>query len=151
MRRRQFSGADFARAGVVPVYDCNQCGSLQTDMRGQPIKPEFFCCRHPQCNGTTFTKYGSKAEFQAIATLRLRVRAGELRDLTLQPRFDLHAPGDPMPVKIAAYVADAQAFAVATGEKLVFEIKSGADTALSIHKRKHFEAEYRIKLRMIDA
>lgn len=134
-----------------PVYVCDRCTCWQMDFRNQPLdKPDFFCI-NPPCGGTTFTRFGSKVEARMFGNLLLRVNSGELSDLKLQPRFPLHVtpPGDAAPILLWTYVADFAATVVATGERVIFEVKSGADTQVSEIKRKHCEIQYGFKIRML--
>ena len=86
--------------------------------------------------------YDSKREAEVCEQLRMLERAGEIHDLTLQPRYQLHVNG----TLIGAYVADAR-YIDKGGRLHVIDIKSKATmTPLFRWKRKHFEAEYLIKL-----
>lgn len=142
---RRFEGTKLGQL-AQPVYVCDRCGCWQTDLRGNPIKPDFFCM-DVRCGGSTFTRFDSKAEAKVYASLLLRISAGELRDLELQPRFPLYAvtPAG-IPELVWTYVADFAAKVVETGERRVIEVKSGADTQVSEIKRKHCEIQYGIKI-----
>jgi hypothetical protein len=145
---RRFEGSKLGEL-AQPVHVCERCGCWQTDMLGRPLaKPEFFCM-DKACGGTTFERFDSKAEAKVYASLLLRIRMGELAELKRQPRFPLYvtpAEKDAAPVLLWTYVADYSAKVVATGERRVIEVKSGADTQISQIKRKHCEIQYGIKV-----
>jgi hypothetical protein len=85
--------------------------------------------------------------------------AGEIRNLELQPRFDLHVGGE----KVATYVADFRYHELVStaardyaGGRMVDEVwrdviedVKGALTPVYRMKKKHFEAEYRIAIREV--
>lgn len=88
-------------------------------------------------------RFASKAEGARYVELRLLEKAGEIRDLVLQPRFKLHVGG----VLIGTYVADF-VYEDAAGTRVVEDVK-GLDLPLGRWKRKHFEAEYGQPVRVI--
>lgn len=95
-------------------------------------------------------RFASKAEARRYGELKLLEKAGEIADLELQPRFPLHAGpyGDLVNYHIGDYVADFR-FWCNRGDGWVVEDVKGTETALFKWKRKHFEAEYSINLRVI--
>ena len=92
-------------------------------------------------------RFASKAEARRYGELRLLEKAGEITHLALQPRYHLHVySGMSVRYKIGEYRAD---FLYHDGIASVVEDVKGTETALFKWKRKHFEAEYGIKLRVI--
>ena len=93
-------------------------------------------------DGITFA---SKAEARRYAELLLLARAGEIRGLELQPRFELSVFGYGNDTRIGDYVAD---FQYQRGPKgvLVIEDVKGVKTALYRWKKKHVEAQYNIRI-----
>jgi len=93
-------------------------------------------------------RFPSQREANRYGELRLLERAGEIRDLTLQPRFELHAHllsiVHKPPVSIGAYLAD---FAYVTKDgTTVIEDCKGFRTPLYRWKKKHVEAEYGVRI-----
>ena len=90
-------------------------------------------------------KFQSKLEAKRWGELKLLQKAGTIRNLERQRRFELTV-GD---VPIGIYIADFSYFE--RGKPVVEETK-GYWTDLAKWKRKHFEAEYQgIELRIIKA
>jgi len=93
-------------------------------------------------------RFASTREANRYGELRMLERAGEIRDLTLQPRFELHAHllsiVHKPPVAIGAYLAD---FAYVTKDgTTVIEDCKGFRTPLYRWKKKHVEAEYGVRI-----
>jgi hypothetical protein len=93
-------------------------------------------------------RFHSKKEARRYTELKLLEKAGQIRELSLQPRYELLAPlpvGHSMAGKrlecIGAYVAD---FRYREGPQglLVIEDVKGMKTPLYRWKKKHFEAQY---------
>ncbi len=147
---RRFHG-NRVGARAQPVHVCQSCGAWQVDIRTRlPLdRPDFYCMASG-CNGTTFERFASKAEAKGYASLLLRVATGELSDLELQPRFPLHAPTPAGGRELVwTYVADFGARMVATGKRIVIDVKGDADTHISAAKRKHAQAEYGIEIHIM--
>jgi hypothetical protein len=101
-------------------------------------------------------RFASKAEGRRYGELLLLGRAGEIRNLELQPRFDLHVAGE----KVSTYVADfryeergvllADDVGVLVEDWIdVIEDVKGVKTPVYRMKKKHFEAEYGLQIREI--
>lgn len=89
--------------------------------------------------------YDSKAEASYCENLRRLERSGVISELVLQPRYPLHVNGD----AIGEYRADAR-YRDEHGRIRIVDVKSKAtNTALFSWKRRHFQAEYRIKLDVV--
>lgn len=93
-------------------------------------------------------RFASKAEAKRYAELKLLEKAGEVKELELQPRFPLMAPerGSALGrIHIGDYVAD---FRYRLGPKglLTIEDVKGMKTALYRWKKKHVEAQYGITI-----
>ncbi len=92
-------------------------------------------------------RFHSKAEARRYAELKLLVKAGEVKDLELQPRFPLYSPtrhkthsGGTF-VTICTYVADFRYRQGPSGVLVVEDVK-GVKTPLYRLKKKWFEAQY---------
>lgn len=93
-------------------------------------------------------RFASKAEARRYQELKLLEKAGEIRELELQPKFPLFAPGrgngGPYEcVCVGHYVAD---FRYLEGKTLQIEDVKGMKTPLYRWKKKHFEAQYGISI-----
>ncbi len=87
--------------------------------------------------------FASKAEARRYAELTMLVKAGEITDLEIQPKFPLLVGQRPKK-QIGEYRADFQY--VRDGEFLVVEDVKGFKTALYRWKKKHVEAQYGITI-----
>lgn len=98
-------------------------------------------------DGMTFD---SKAEAERYQALKAQERAGEISDLTLQPRFALHVRVADAPVSmiIGEYRGDFSYVVCATGRRAVEDVK-GFKTALYRWKKKHVELQYGIQIQEI--
>ena len=85
-------------------------------------------------------KFSSKKEAKRYSELMLLQEAGEISDLTLQPRYPLRVRG----IKIGEYVADFRYRDKASF--LVVEDVKGFKTPLYKWKKRHFEAQYGVKI-----
>jgi hypothetical protein len=97
-------------------------------------------------DGITFA---SKREAKRYQELRLLEKAGEIKDLVLQPKYSLHAPTRSFGrALIGHYVAD---FRYLEGPKffLVVEDAKGFRTQLYAWKKRHVEAEHGIAVREV--
>lgn len=87
--------------------------------------------------------FGSKHERNRYEALRRELQAGDIESLVLQPRYDLHVDGTTvgfLKLDFRYVRVRPQALGV------VVEDAKGMDLPLSRWKRKHFEAEYKIKV-----
>lgn len=97
----------------------------------------FFPKRHKYHAQRTIVgehSFASKAEATRYAELKMLERAGEIRDLVLQPRYDLIVAGQ----KICVYVADF-AYTDRDGTPRIIDVK-GVKTPVYALKRKLFHA-----------
>lgn len=91
-------------------------------------------------------RFASKAEGRRYRELRLLEKAGQLRELTLQPVFSLTVHG----VAIGSYRGDFRFSERVDGHWLpVVEDVKGCDTPLSRWKRKHVLAEHGVEVRIV--
>lgn len=98
----------------------------------QPSRSKFF--NEPcEVNGIRFD---SKAEAARYTGLYVAVQMGEIRDLEVHPKFPLVIHGQ----DCGYYEADFSYIVVATGERVLEDVKSPATRKLST---------YRLKIRMI--
>lgn len=86
--------------------------------------------------------FDSKGEAFRYMDLLMLERAKEIKDLKLQVKFPLHAGEDQL---IGHYIADFTYLDSRSGERVVEDFK-GKETQLFKWKRKHLEAQYKIKL-----
>ena len=82
-------------------------------------------------------RFASKAEARRYQVLKLREKAGEIRDLKLQTRWRLEVNG----VLIGHYVSDFDYLALGCPRRTVEDVK-GVKTPLYKFKRRIFEALY---------
>lgn len=82
-------------------------------------------------------EFASKAEATRYLELRRLEDAGEIRDLTCQPRFPLVVNG----MKVATYVGDFEYYDIRSGQ-ICLEDKKGMRTQTYLLKRRLFEALY---------
>jgi dsDNA-binding SOS-regulon protein len=92
-------------------------------------------------------KFSSKAEARRYQELRMLEKAGEVKELELQPKFPLYAPSRSWGKHelVSTYVAD---FRYRKGPKgiLVIEDVKGCITPLYRLKRKWFRAQYGLEI-----
>lgn len=81
-------------------------------------------------------RFASKAEAKRYQFLALLQRAGNIRDLELQPRYPLHVNG----WKLGEYRADFR-YVMKDGTTVVEDVK-GVLTPMYRWKKKHVAAEY---------
>lgn len=89
-------------------------------------------------------RFHSAAEARRFSELKLLEKAGEIRELKLQPRFSLcvmYRIGEPV-IEIGVYVADFR-YQTSHGALVVEDVK-GMATPLYRWKKKHVEAQYGI-------
>lgn len=112
-----------------------------------------FNAKRTVLDGITFHSAG---EAQRYAVLKLRERAGEIKDLVLQPRFDFRKEGRWMRIRstgfpngrIVHYTADFSYTEIETNEHIVEDFK-GMDTYASRMKRALVELFHDIKVRVV--
>lgn len=94
-------------------------------------------------------RFASMKEAKRYGELKLLEKAGEVRAIELQPRYELVAPSPydrDDNVTIGAYVAD---FAYTTSHGRIVEDVKGFKTPLYRWKKRHVEAQYGIQIREI--
>lgn len=107
-----------------------------------PKKTHKYGAKKAVVDGISFD---SRREARRYQQLRLLERAGQIRDLELQPVYRLHALGGG---EIAKYVADFKYVEVSTG-RTVLEDAKGHPTRVYRLKRKWLLAEYGISVREV--
>lgn len=100
-------------------------------------------------------RFHSAKEARRYQELKLLERAGEIRDLELQPRFRLSVQANQeltlgAMTDVGAYVGDFRYLEVRAGRlwKVVEDVK-GFKTPLYKWKKKHAELQYRIQIREV--
>jgi hypothetical protein len=118
------ASADKATGVRTPRFDAGgRSGRIPRKFFNQPC----------EVNGIRFD---SKAEAARYTGLYVAAQMGEIRDLEVHPRFPLVVHGE----DCGAYIADFAYVVVATGERVVEDVKSPATRKL---------ATYRLKVRMV--
>ena len=92
-------------------------------------------------------RFDSKGEARRFQELQLLEKSGEIKDLRLQPAFDLHAHGSPE-IKVGTYKADFEYIETATGARIIEDFK-GVKTPMYRWKKKHLLHEYGIEIREV--
>lgn len=86
-------------------------------------------------------RFASKSEAKDYSDLNILLEYGKIKDLELQPKYDLLVNN----IKIGTYKADFRFYDTTLGEWRVVDRK-GFDTALSKRSRKHVKAQYGIDI-----
>lgn len=84
-------------------------------------------------------RFASNLEARHYGTLLYRLKAGEIADLELQPRYPLLVDG----AQIGVYVADFRFRDTKTGGVVVQDAK-GLRTSIFVRSKKHMRAQYGI-------
>ncbi len=94
--------------------------------------------------------FDSKKEAAYYWDLKLRERAGEIHNLELQPKYELHTArrGTRTLVRIGVYKADFRFREGTQGLLRVVDVK-GVKTAMYRWKKKHTEAEYGVVIQEV--
>lgn len=98
-------------------------------------------------------RFASQKEARRYQELKLLERAGSIRNLRLQPRYELRVPSgyiSSMTVKVGTYVADfAYDELTETGGRWDFVVEDvkGFRTPFYNWKKRHVEAQYGLKIR----
>ena len=94
--------------------------------------------------------FASKAEMKRYFELKLMVKAGEIQELQLQPRFELQPAFERNGKHFQAitYVADFAYFDNKTKKRVIEEVK-GVETEAYKIKRKMFHFKHNMELRVI--
>lgn len=101
-----------------------------------------FKARKVKEGGITFD---SQAEHRRFCVLRLRERAGEIRDLEAHPSWELNING----TKIGRYTADSR-YLEGTGLLVIEDVKSGPTmTAAASLRIRVFQAIYGLKVTLV--
>jgi hypothetical protein len=93
-------------------------------------------------------RFASTKEATRYQELKLLEKAGEIRNLQLQPRFYLWVPGGDIDHALGEYRADFSYTENRNHEVVVEDVK-GFDVPLGKWKRRHAEAQYGIQVRLI--
>lgn len=103
------------------------------------------------CGGKDYLYFDSAIEARRFVRLWTMQDAHEIRGLRHHPRFDLYTvdPGD-MLVKVGVYEADSEYWA--GEEHIVEDVKPASEAAqdpVFRWKRRHFEAQFGIRIRIV--
>ena len=147
-RKNQFRGFRKVSGAVagnvrVKVYQCRNCGMMQPPGR-KPV--ECMDCGHFR-----FTVHDSTGEAKRWASLCVLEKAGRIKDLRRQVRFDLMAArvleGRTVTAKVGQYIADFVYVDLDAGGEEVIEDYKGNITDLAAWKIRHMEAMgFKVKL-----
>ena len=106
-------------------------------------RPRFAAKRTPDSAGVI---HASKGQAQWFDTLRTRLRAGEIRDLDLEPSFPIVINGQ----HVCDVKADARFVEIASGRVCVLDYKGvEGDTPISRLKRKLVAAAHGIEIEIV--
>ena len=129
------------------VYVCNTCGGSHT-----PEKPGFMCglpVGATRCNGTTFDHFDSFAELKRYGELKLLLQAGRIGPITRQKKFPLMTRNpDGLDVKVGEYWSDFSY--VRDGQEVIEDVKGDVLTDLAAWKVRHVEAQYGVKVEIVN-
>lgn len=119
--------------------------AVMTGLRqpGRPARParQKYGARPVTIDGVRFA---SQVEARRYQQLRALEQAGEIRDLLPHPRFIFEHQG----VRIGAYTADSAYTIVATGERVIEDVKSGPTRTTSYRlRRKLMQAFHHIEVK----
>ena len=106
---------------------------------------------HAKATVVDGVRFHSKREAARYQELKLLEKAGEIRDLELQPKFALHVPQSgwhSAPVTIGHFVADFR-YREANGMTVVEDVKGMKTLPLARWKHKHLLAQYGIRVREV--
>lgn len=106
-----------------------------------------FNARKTVVDGITFDSAKEAARYRDLV---LRLRAGEIRDLRLQPTFELRTAGTAAGVqaRTGIFSADFDYVVVATGARVIEDAKGGTATATTAYRlrKRAVEAAYGITI-----
>lgn len=170
MAKRKASPAGYKKIGggsirAKKMLSCEICNFMELYSAKSKLKTGSKC---PRCSNKTLRVFDSKAEFKRAQELKLLSEAGDITDLTYQPRFPLHAvplsspvtistpdatpcASSPTPTHLYDYVSDFSYHQ--NGEYVVEDVKGGSRgkpiiTDVAAMKMKHFEIEYGVPVRI---
>lgn len=112
-------------------------------------KPHKYGAKRVKLDGITF---GSELEAGRYQQLKLLERAGAICELKVHPRYELRAYVPGGDVVIGEYEADfgyREMREPGIVGSLIVEDCKGVRLPLYLWKKKHFEAQYRVKIREI--
>lgn len=112
----------------------------------QPAQHKYHANR-TTVDGISFM---SKAEANRYSHLRLLEKAGQIHELTRQPRFDLHLNG----ARLGVVIFDFKYRTGKNSEWIIEDVKGYEDnkmpaTLYSRWKRRHFELEYGMSVQIV--
>lgn len=141
---RRVGGAQIIRKHA---WICCTCGGSHT-----PEKPGFFCnlpVGGARCQGTTFEHFDSFSELKRYGELKLRHAHGMIGPIVRQKKFPLLTRGpDGLDVKVGEYWSD---FCYTEdGQEVVEDVKGDVITDLAAWKIRHVEAQYGVKVKIIN-
>ena len=135
-------------AGFSTLTPAAQCGGGQTlwPSRGQAPRRQKFNARKTAVDGITFASAKEAARYRDLV---LRLRAGEIRDLRLQPTFEVRTgTASGVSSRTGLYSADFEYVETATGLRIVEDVKGGDATRTQAYKlrKRAVEAAYGITI-----
>lgn len=123
---------------VVPVSTVPRTIRVTVDTPKKATKPNKYGAKKTEVDGITFD---SKLEARRYMQLMDMLRHGLIRGLLRQVRYSLDVNGK----KIGTYIADFVYTDVAAGVEIIEDAK-GVLTPLYRRSKKHFEAQYGMKI-----
>jgi hypothetical protein len=133
------------------VYVCPKCQAICTSLEWNAKAGKCKQCSGNKHNAKRVTvdgiAYASQAEANRHQELLQRERAGEIRDIELQPKYRIYLNG----VYICTYIADYRYVVIADGRVVIEDVKSPSTrTAVYKLKKKLVEAQYGISIQEIE-
>lgn len=118
------------------------------------IRPDDVQCA--SCGWLEFITFDSQAEAGRFGELRLLLNAGKIKDLELQPKFELLTiNADNIKMKVGEYWGDFRYVDIERDNMLIVEDVKGGDarshieTDLFAWKKRHMKAQYDIYIQII--
>lgn len=125
---------------LVPQAKFDDGKALWPTRPGAQVRRQKFNARKTVVDGITFDSAKEAARYQVLV---LRLRAGEIRDLRLQPTFEIRTAGTAgVQARTGIFSADFDYVDVATGARVIEDVKGGRATATTA---------YRLRKRAVEA
>lgn len=131
---------------------CESCNFTQAYVKEDGLKTGSDC---PRCDKPTVRLFDSTSEALRNCELLLLLRAGEISNLQYQRKFPLSVINpDGEEVTIGNYVCDFAYFLLDKPEEdglslTVEDVKGNVVTDIFELKKKHFEAQYGFKIKLV--
>lgn len=131
---------------IVPHATCVDAKPLWPARPGAAPRRQKFNARTTVVDGVTFASAKEAARYQVLVQ---RLRAGDIRDLRLQPTFEIRTASTAgVQARTGIFSADFDYVVVATGARVVEDVKGGRATATEAYRlrKRAVEAAYGITI-----